>query len=245
MWNKQIVLVDLETSGLNPNLQEIIEIGAIKLSQPDFKVLGWMNVKLTMDHPEFGSPEAFKVNGYTPDAWKGALSQQEGMRQFADFASGCVVMAYNVTFDWGFIDATMNRLAIKHDISYHRLDVLTLAWWVVPQLPSTTLKAPKYIRLKNVCEYLGVKPEPEVHRAALGALTAARVLRGLHCMGKEEHLKRSEAELNVLETEIMTPPTPVLEEVKEEIAQIGIQADWDAAHKAAEEVLSKDEIEFS
>lgn len=235
MWNLPLVITDLETSGLNPNLQEIIEVGAIKLSQPDFKILGWMNVKVQMEHPEFASPKALEVNGYTPGAWQDAISQEEAMKQYAAFADKCVFGAYNVTFDWGFIDATMTRLGIKHNISYHRLDLLSLSWMY------NRGKGYKYIRLKDSCGYLGVKPEPTVHRAVLGALTGTRVFRA---MMNPEATSVSEAELDALEAEILTPSTPVPEDL-EEMSRIGSPEDWAAAHKAAEEILKPDDIEFS
>jgi DNA polymerase III subunit epsilon len=243
MWKQNIVITDLETSGLNPNLHEIIEIGAIKVSQPDLRVLGWMNVKVQMDHPEFADKKALEVNGYTPEAWVDAISQQDAMQQYAAFADGCVFAAYNVTFDWGFIDATMMRQAVKNSISYHRLDLLSLAYELAPKFaaPGTRMS---YINLKAACGYFQVKPEPAVHRAAVGALTALRVFRSMRCHVKPEHLKVSEAELDVLEKEIMTPSTPRPDDA-EEMSRIGDPADWAAAHKAAEEILKPDEIEFT
>lgn len=217
MWNKNIVLTDLETSGLNPALQEIIEIGAIKISQPDLKVLGWLNLKVHMDHPEFGQQAAFQVNGYTPDAWQDTLLQKEAMEQYGDFSKGCVFAAYNVAFDHGFVDSTFLRLGMKNPMSYHRLDVLSLVWG------HFTDAGYKNIRLKDACGYLGVKPEPAVHRAALGALTALRVLRALRCKDNKEALAISEAELDVLEKEIMVPPTPRPDDAEEMSRQTGQQ----------------------
>jgi DNA polymerase III epsilon subunit-like protein len=54
---------------------------------------------------------------------------------------------------------------------YHRLDLLTLAW---DRLPPGA-----FLSLKKVCERLDIPPEPDLHRALAGALSAFKVLKKL------------------------------------------------------------------
>lgn len=169
----KIALIDLETTGLDPAKHEIIEIACIILDSGDFSVKKTLEIKVKPENPEHGDPKAFEVNGYNSFDWQEAADLKFAMTELARITSYATMLAYNVSFDYGFLKAAFDKTGVKDTMNYQRLDLLTLAWF---QLPHLELKSWK---LKSVAEHLGVPPEPTIHRAMNGALCAYEVLKKL------------------------------------------------------------------
>ncbi len=106
------------------------------------------------------------MNGYIASQWAEAESLATVLAEFATFAKGSTLMAQNVAFDWGFLQQAENMTGITLPFSRHKVDLVTLAWLKVPPY---TLRS---YSLKNLCSYLNVPPEPDVHRALNGAMAA-------------------------------------------------------------------------
>jgi DNA polymerase III subunit epsilon len=170
----KLAITDIETTGLNPDLHEIIEIAAVLFdpSNPAAKPQTF-EIKVKPEFPENGDARAYEVNGYNAEEWKDAVSLDEAMRQYAAFTAGYTFCAHNVTFDWGFINAAVQRTAVDLSMGYQRLDSLSMAWFKLSP------KGLKRFSLKAVCEFLSIPPEPDQHRALNGAMSAYRVIKKL------------------------------------------------------------------
>jgi DNA polymerase-3 subunit epsilon len=110
MLPKQFVVLDIETTGLDSSLDEIIEIGAIKVNSdsnehPTFQTL----VKPTRKIPR----EITQLTGIT-----NAMVEKEGadikteIAQLIDFIGDLDLVAYNAPFDMGFL----RNAAYKHNL---------------------------------------------------------------------------------------------------------------------------------
>jgi DNA polymerase III alpha subunit (gram-positive type) len=173
MREKPLVILDLETTGLNPKAHEIIEIGALKVNQDELTIFGRFSIKMNPDHIQTADPKALEVNGYNPEDWKSAFPQQVGIFEFGVWVEGCLILAQNITFDWGFLIETWERynFGIRFPGDYHRLDLASMSWFALPNSES--------ISVSKIAERLGVEPEPKIHRAYEGAALNLRVLRKL------------------------------------------------------------------
>jgi len=181
--NKPRAVIDLETTGLNPLIQEVIEVCILKDAEahewesPNEFALGtdlWcLNLKIRPSRIDQADPKALEVNGYKAEDWKGAISIQEAALRINEFLKGCVIFGYNVKFDMGFLEALFKEAGVKPSWGYHHIDVLALAY---EHLAPCGLEQ---LSLKAVCEFLGIPPEPEVHRAANGAQRCLQVLERL------------------------------------------------------------------
>ncbi|MBN7820931.1 ribonuclease T [Bowmanella yangjiangensis] len=120
------VVIDVETAGFNPLTDALLEIAAVTL-----KLDG--NGQLVRDKtihfhvaPFEGAnlePAALEFNGIDPHcALRGALSETEVMKELckqirkAQKDADCqrsVIVAHNAAFDQGFVNAAINRSAIK------------------------------------------------------------------------------------------------------------------------------------
>lgn len=168
-----VALVDLETTGLNGNADEIIEIGCIVFDTKTMEILDTMDVKVLPEHIETASPRALEVNGYVEEAWVDAVTLHQAIMTLSEKTRGTTLMAYNVTFDWSFLKTAFETTGHPNEMDYHRLDLLSIAWARLPHHKVSSWS------LKTVCIYLGIAPEPKVHRAIHGAEAAYEVYRKL------------------------------------------------------------------
>jgi len=165
---KKIAFVDLETSGLSPNRHEILEIGVI-VYDVEKNTLREFEAKIKPTNIEAADPKALELNGYNEKEWKHAISLRDALAQLAEACEGASFLAYNVTFDWSFMEEAYRKTNMADPFHYHRICVMSMAWFKIPKA-----KVNGY-SLKTVCAYLGIEPEPKMHRALNGARKAMEV----------------------------------------------------------------------
>ena len=92
---------DLETTGLYPDRDAIIEIGAVRfnLDGEQYRFSGLIDPGRSI--PE----EASRVNGISDEMVAGMPSIEEILPGFLDFIDDSVLIAHNIGFDAGFIAA--------------------------------------------------------------------------------------------------------------------------------------------
>ena len=136
--NSDFVVFDLETTGLNPKNDHIIEIGAVKISNR--KVIDSFS---TFVHTDRKLPEKIiELTSITDDMLVGQPDIGDALPSFLDFAKGSVLVAHNAKFDVGFIREKAKVLSIENynpstldtlelskalikDVKNHRLNTLT------------------------------------------------------------------------------------------------------------------------
>lgn len=174
----KLAIIDLETTGFDPRKHEIIEIGCVVVDEMTLEVIDQFDMKIKPEYIEDADPGAFKVNGYNEEEWKDGITLHQAMMQLYERlvpvpGEKCLFMSYNVTFDWGFFQQALYKTGLPDPFNYHRLDLLTMAYCKIPHSKMQSW------RLKSVCAYLRIVPEPKIHRGANGALKAYEVYKKL------------------------------------------------------------------
>jgi DNA polymerase-3 subunit epsilon len=96
---------DLETTGLDPQKDRIAEIGAVQ-----FDNRGIIARLSTLINPGIAMPPgAGKVNNITDEMLSGCPSLDEVFPDFVRFIAGTILVAHNVPFDCGFINAALKE----------------------------------------------------------------------------------------------------------------------------------------
>jgi len=122
---------DLETSGLYPNLDQIVEIGAIK-----FDNKGVIARFSTLLNPGISMPAAAeRVNHISDEMLRGKPSLDEILPDFIGFIGDTVLMAHNAPFDCGFL-----KEKIKEQLQNPVIDTLVLSRECFPGLKSYSLQ---------------------------------------------------------------------------------------------------------
>ena len=120
------IAFDVETTGLNPVFDRIVEIGAVI-----FQNGAVHNVFSSLVNPEIPIPQsASNINHITNSMLASAPSEEDVYSQLADFLGdalrGKIIMcAHNAKFDFSFLCNTLSRLGFDADIKY--VDTLNLS----------------------------------------------------------------------------------------------------------------------
>ena len=165
-----IAFIDLETTGLDPARHEIIEAAVIRVDGETLAEIDHTDVRVHPERIEDASPEALRINGYTPEAWKNAASLGQALEWIAPLLEGAVLAGHNPGFDRAFLDAACRRLGLMPAWDHHLLDTASLAW---PLLASGELAG---LSLDAVCAHLGIVRK-ERHRALADAADCLEVAR--------------------------------------------------------------------
>lgn len=179
MYERNLLFVDIETTGLDPTRHEIIEIGAI-LAVPQPTLLGpatltfakeWER-KIIPERIESGDPRALEVSGYHRRDWSEAVPLQKAMEELTALAQNAVIVAQNVTFDWSFliVAAGATRVPLDRAVFYHKVD---LPSYVMGKYAGK-LDGPQKYTLRELCAYYGVKND-DAHTALSDARATAEI----------------------------------------------------------------------
>lgn len=125
---ENIVYLDTETTGLDCDYHEIISVCVIRKS--DGKIWTW---KANPDWPDHIDDMAVAVNGYKPQDWDTAITQNEMAHELGMILDGAVIVGHNPKFDLGFIENLFWRHQVKCKVSHRAIDTITLAFvYLVP-----------------------------------------------------------------------------------------------------------------
>lgn len=176
-----LVFVDVETTGLDPERHELIEVAAVRVHPHTLEPIDHASARVRPGRLADADPRALEVNGYTDEAWRDAVTLQAALRQVAPLLDGAVVAGHNVGFDWAFLSRGFARAGLPLPaVDYHRVDTASLAW---PLLAAAEIDS---LSLDAVCAALGLS-RPSPHRAladALASLEVARRLRDRSLLGR-------------------------------------------------------------
>lgn len=162
-----LIALDLETTGLKPEKDHILEIGAVKIV--DGKIADTYSVFVNegIEIPPFIT----SLTGITEEMAGTGLPLRDAMEGFLSFAGEGDILGHNIGFDYGFLKQNASNL--KLPCEKKGIDTLKLARKFLTSLESRSLEA--------VCRHYGVVQEKK-HRAFEDALSAYRVYR---CMKEE------------------------------------------------------------
>ncbi len=167
------VVFDIETTGFSPNLNKIIEIGAVKV------INGEISRKYsTFINPEVPIPyEIEQLTGINDAMVLDAPKIEEVLPEFLAFCEGCSLVAHNASFDVGFIQKNAKRQGISIDFTV--IDTVGLSRILLPNLS-------KY-KLNVVAKALNVSLENH-HRAVDDAGATAEIFEKLIVMLKDKEI---------------------------------------------------------
>ena len=127
------VCIDLETTGLNPKRDKIIEIGAVKVERGQI-----VDLFETFVNPHRKLEERIvQLTGITDEDLSGAPDMAQVLPQVFAFIGEDILLGHSILFDYSFL----KKAAVDQKMKFERLgvDTLKIARKFLPELESRSL----------------------------------------------------------------------------------------------------------
>ncbi len=181
---KGLVFVDLETTGLSPIGDEIIEIGAVKIHTDGSETTFEQLICPDSTIPQ----ETIDIHGITNEMVVGSPKLSEILPDFLEFVGGSPMVAHNARFDAGFIITGLHQNSIKAN----SLDIHCSCLYA-----KRVLKSLQSHSLKNLAKHFNIDLENH-HRALDDAYTCLEVF--FKTLEGHEKFKTTDSYLYTLDT---------------------------------------------
>lgn len=156
---RDFVALDIETTGLDPKRDKIIEIGAVKIrdGKETQRFENLVNPARKLEE------KIIQLTGITDKELEQAPYIEDILPELLLFCGDDVLLGHRILFDYSFI----KRAAVNNNLNFEKqgIDTLKLARKFLPELESR--------RLPFLCEYYGIKYD--AHRAGSDAFASARL----------------------------------------------------------------------
>lgn len=175
----RFVVLDSETTGLNPRTDRIITIGAVAVSGGEILLEDSFHALLKVAK----NTSAVAVHGITRDEARGGVDEEEALARFLDYLGDGVIVGHHIGHDIATLDAgyergwglqTMNRSLDTMDLTLH----LERDGAFAGQPPI------RHYTLDALCEMFNVIPHDRHTAGGDAFLTAQVFLRLLRLAGR-------------------------------------------------------------
>ena len=168
-------VVDVETTGLSPHYDNIIEIGAVRYV--DFKEAERFLTFVKLPVGKSIDPFIERLTGITNEMLADAPEAAEAMKAFDSFLGDDIIVGYNVGFDVNFLyDSYVDQLG--KPLSNNHVNLIRFAHKLLPDMESYSLG--------DVARALNVKPVG-AHRAMADVLTTQECYIKMCAMVREQY----------------------------------------------------------
>ena len=168
----EIVVFDLETTGLSARRDRICEIGAVRV-----KALEVADTFETLVKPGVALPPTIaRLTGLRDAELRGAPRPELAIRRFLAFAGDAALGAHNARFDVGFVDCAVERLTGRR-VAAPVIDTV----WLARRLLH---RRSERFSLSQLAHFFGTSCEP-CHRALPDAVATAEILVSLLGLAQE------------------------------------------------------------
>lgn len=151
------IALDLETTGLSPSDDRILEIGAVKIVE-DRETEVFSTI---VDPGREVTPRIQELTGISSEMAAGGMEYREAVRRLVEFCGELPILGHNILFDYSFV----KRAAVNQNLSFEKegVDTLKIARRLLPDL--------EHRSLEYLCTYYRISQERR-HRAEDDARSA-------------------------------------------------------------------------
>ena len=166
------IVLDLETTGLSPQQDRILEIGALKVEEDRIT-----DRYQTLINPDLQIPYAVqRLTGITQAMAEQGEKPEKGIGDFLDFCGDLPLLGHNILFDYSFVRC--EAAALGWNFEKAGTDTLKIARKFLPDLESRSLE--------SLCRHYHIAQE-HAHRAMDDALSTWQLFLSLKKEFFEDH----------------------------------------------------------
>lgn len=163
--DSRLVVLDLETTGLNASKDEVIAIGAVAINKGVIPLDDQFD--LILKRPELDISETVLIHGIGPEALTQGHETEDSLLYLLEWMNGDPILAYHSEFDQKFLEKTL-RQALGYTRPHTWLDVAE----IMPAFFPDTKTGGR--GLDNWADTFGLEVS-ERHHAAADALATAEL----------------------------------------------------------------------
>jgi DNA polymerase III alpha subunit (gram-positive type) len=185
--------IDVETTGLLPGYNEMIDIGIV-MTNLDGDILDSLFLRIQPQYPERLAAKAYDVNAFDPKKWNelGAFSPAVAVDSIISFHKKVagdrqvLMVAYNSHFDAAFLDHLFRSVnkTWRELYYYFIMDIPSMAWGL----------GFRDLNSIQIMDYYDIPDEPHIadqHTGITGAMVNVRIYKAL-LRYRDELLKKGE-----------------------------------------------------
>jgi DNA polymerase III alpha subunit (gram-positive type) len=113
LLNKDLVFLDCEMTGGDPEKNDIIELGAVRSRLPELEIVDQLSVKVAPRTTRGTNQNSLRIAGYSAKEWKSAVSMDEALGQLQKFSDDSVLVGWATYNDLLFVLAAATRAGIN------------------------------------------------------------------------------------------------------------------------------------
>lgn len=167
----RLIVLDLETTGLNTNKDEVIAIGAVAIDRNAIPLGDQFD--LILKRPELDISETVLIHGITPEALTRGHETEDALLYLLEWMNGDPILAYHSAFDQKFLEKTM-----KQTLGYtQRHTWLDVAEILPAFFPDAGIRGRG---LDDWSDFFGLEVSARHHAAADAMVTAELTLAGIN-----------------------------------------------------------------
>lgn len=159
----RFIVLDLETTGLNPAKDKVIAIGAVAIDGMAIPLSDQFD--LVLRRPELDISETVLIHGIGPEALTRGHETRDALLRLLEWMNGDPILAFHSAFDRKFLEKAL-RQQLNYTQTHTWLDVAEL----MPAFFSESMESNK--RLDHWAEHFGLDIAARHHAAADALATA-------------------------------------------------------------------------
>lgn len=165
--SQRFIVLDLETTGLNPAKDKVIAIGAVAIDGLAIPLSDQFD--LILRRPELDIRETVLIHGIGPEALTRGHETRDALLKLLEWMNGDPILAFHSAFDRKFLEKAL-RLQLGYTVPHEWIDVAELMPAFFPK-DRDGLK-----RLDHWVEHFGLEIAARHHAAADALVTAELAL---------------------------------------------------------------------
>jgi DNA polymerase-3 subunit epsilon len=165
----RFVVLDSETTGLNPRTDRIITIGAVAVIGHEILLEDSFDALLKVSE----NTSAVTVHGITRDETRGGLDEEDALARFLDYLRDGVIVGHHIAHDIGTLDAGYERGWGFHTMN-RSLDTMDLTLQLERDGAFAGRPPIRHFTLDSLCDMFDVIPYDR-HTASGDAFLTAQV----------------------------------------------------------------------
>jgi DNA polymerase III alpha subunit (gram-positive type) len=113
LLDRDLAFLDCEMTGVDPERNEIIEIGCARTSLPTLSAPAELGVRVIPRTMRGSDRVSIRIASYSPQKWKDAVPLEKALADLRTLADGCLLVGWATHHDLAFLNTAANRLGME------------------------------------------------------------------------------------------------------------------------------------